>query len=173
MSEAQMDIDNGIGKLVNAGRSLWLAGLGAVAGVEEGTRDLFGRLVERGRPVEERQKKMAEAVADRANRTAQGLGQLVQDTVEYESREMLKRLNVMTRDDVKILAARLETLSKKLDEYAARKEALAAPLILTPADLTPEDLAAAPKPKAARPRQHKTKTVTTPKTKTTTTRSTR
>jgi hypothetical protein len=52
MSEAQMDINNGIGKLVNAGRSLWLAGLGAVAGVEEGTRDLFGRLVERGRPVE-------------------------------------------------------------------------------------------------------------------------
>jgi hypothetical protein len=113
---------------------------------------------------------MAEAVADRAKGTAQGLGQLVQDTVEYESREMLKRLHVMTRDDVKILAARLETLSKKLDEYAARKEALVEPLIVTPDSLTPEDLAAISKPKAARPRQRKTPTTTktTPKTKTTT-----
>src|SRR5215216_6385476 len=160
MSESQMDINNGIGKLAAAGRTLWLAGLGAVAGVEEGTRDLFGRLVERGRPLEERQKKAAEAVIDRANRTAQGLGQLVQDTVEYESREMLKRFHVMTRDDVKILAARLETLSKKLDEYAARKEALVEPLIITP-----DSLSATGTPKAARPRQRKI--TTTPKTKTT------
>lgn len=171
MSEAQMNMDSnngGLGKLFAAGRTLWLAGLGAVAGVEEGTRDLFGRLVERGQPVEDRQKKAVEAVVDRANRTAQGLSQLVQDTVEYESREMLKRFNVMTREDVKLLSARLETLSKKLDEYAARKEATAAPLIITPDSLAAAAVMEASKPKAARPRQRKT-----PTTKPTTKKSTR
>jgi poly(hydroxyalkanoate) granule-associated protein len=164
-----MDSNNGgLGKLFAAGRTLWLAGLGAVAGVEEGTRDLFGRLVERGQPVEDRQKKAVEAVVDRANRTAQGLSQLVQDTVEYESREMLKRFNVMTREDVKLLSARLETLSKKLDEYAARKEATAAPLIITPDSLAAAAVMEASKPKAARPRQRKT-----PTTKPTTKKSTR
>jgi poly(hydroxyalkanoate) granule-associated protein len=151
-----MDMKDGLGgKLVAAGRNLWLAGLGAVVGVEEGTRDLFDRLVERGRPIEKRQKKVAEAVADRANRTAQGLGQLVQDTVEYESREMLKRFNVMTREDVKLLAARLETLTKKVDEYAARKEAAVAPLA-DPLIITPDSLSATAAPKPARPRQRKT-----------------
>jgi poly(hydroxyalkanoate) granule-associated protein len=160
MSEAQMDTTN---KLLAAGRNLWLAGLGAVAEVEEGTLSLFDRLIEKGRPVEARQKKAAEAVAEKAKDTAMGFTQLVQDTVEYESRQMLKRLNVMTREDVKILSARLETLSRKLDEYAARRSAAAieivspegeAAAIVIP-EITPETTIAA-KAKAARPRQRKT-----------------
>jgi hypothetical protein len=100
--------------------------------------------------LEERQKKAAEAVTDRAQRTARELGKLVQDTVAYESRGMLKRLNVMTREDVKILSARLETLSQKLDEYAARRQAAGA-------DMKPETKTATGTPKAAsRPRQRKT-----------------
>jgi hypothetical protein len=50
-----------------------------------------------------------------------GFTRLVEDTVAYESREMLKRFNVMTRDDVKVFSARLETLSRKIDEYAVRR----------------------------------------------------
>lgn len=150
MSEAHVDRNNGIDKLLAAGRSLWLAGLGAVAEVEEGGRDLFGRLVERGRPLGQRlgqrQKKAAEAVADRAQRTAREMGKLLQDTVEYESRGMLKRLNVMTREDVKVLSARLETLSKEIDEYAARRDAATATTPKTPAGA----------PKVTRPRQPKT-----------------
>jgi hypothetical protein len=37
---------------------------------------------------------------------------------------MLKRLNVMTREDVKILSARINTLSKKVDEAVARRHAV-------------------------------------------------
>ena len=147
MSEAQVDMNNGFGKVLATGRSLWLAGLGAVAEVEQEGRELFDRLVERGRPWEERRKRAAEAVADRAQRTARELGKLLQDTVDYESRGMLKRLHVMTRDDVKVLSSRLETLSKKLDDYAARRDAAAA---------TPETKDAAGTPQAARPRQRKT-----------------
>jgi poly(hydroxyalkanoate) granule-associated protein len=152
-------------KLFAAGRNLWLAGLGVVAEVEEGTLNLFGHLIEKGRPVEERQKKAAEAVADKAKGTALGLTQLVQDTVEYESRQMLKRLNVMTREDVKILSARLETLSTKIDEYVARRSEAAieivspegeAAMIIIP-EITPDNLSAVAQPKkAAKPRQRKT-----------------
>ena len=150
MSEAQVENKEAFGKLLAAGRSLWLAGLGAAAQVEEEGRELFDRLVERGRPLEGRQRKAAKAVTERAQRKARELGQLVQDTVAYESRGLLKRLNVMTREDVKILSARLETLSKKIDEYAVRREAAGA-------DVKPETKTATGTPKAAsRPRQRKT-----------------
>lgn len=123
MSQAQTRTDAGFGKLLNAGRNLWLAGLGAVAGVEEGSRELFDRLIERGRPVEERQKKVVNEVADRTNRTVAELKKLLQDQVAWESRGVLKKLNLMTVEDVKILSARLDTLSRKLDEYAVLKAA--------------------------------------------------
>jgi poly(hydroxyalkanoate) granule-associated protein len=125
MSEALEQVDSGFDKLRAAGRNLWLAGLGAVAEVEEGSRELFDRLVERGVPVEGKQKKLAATVTKRANKAARELGKLVEETVEFESRGMLKRLNLMTREDIRILSARLETLSKKINEYAVRHEGAA------------------------------------------------
>lgn len=160
MSEAQMDMTTpAVTKLLAAGRSLWLAGLGVVAEVEEGTQSLFGRLVAKGRPVEERQKKAAEAVAEKAKGTAMGLTQLVQDTVEYESRQMLKRFNVMTREDVKILSARLETLSAKIDQYVARRSAAAIEIVSPEGEaaaIVIPEITTAAKPKTAKPRQRKT-----------------
>jgi poly(hydroxyalkanoate) granule-associated protein len=166
MSEAQMDRTmngtNGVDKLLAAGRNFWLAGLGAVAEVEEGTLSLFDRLIEKGRPVEARQKKAAEAVTEKAKDTAKGFTQLVQDTVEYESRQVLKRLNVMTREDVKILSARLETLSRKIDEYVARRASTTVSDIEIvssegePVAIVIHETTPAAKAKAARPRQPKT-----------------
>lgn len=154
MSEAQIRTDSGFEKLLNAGRNLWLAGLGAVAEVEEGSRDLFDRLIERGRPLEERQKKVVNQVADRTNRTMAELKKLVQDQVAWESRGVLKKLNLMTVEDVKILSARLDTLSRKLDEYAVLKAAQkpAAPEVVETETIILTD---APK-KAARSRNAKT-----------------
>lgn len=125
MDQVQTGIRIGgrVDRLIATGRNFWLAGLGAVAGVEETGLQLFNRLVEMGRPVEERQKKKIEKVAERANLKAQGISQFLTDTVEYESRGMLKKLNLMTREDVKILTARIETLSTKVDEYVARRQA--------------------------------------------------
>lgn len=162
MNEAQVRVDSGFGKVLNAGRNLWLAGLGAAAEVEEGGRGLFGRLIELGRPVEEKQKKVATGVAEKTSQTVKGLGKLVEDTVAYESREMLKRLKVMTEDDVRIFSARLDTLAAKIDEYAALRETMyqmaveqeETKLIIHAAE-------AAAKPKAARTRQTTTVKKTT------------
>jgi len=123
MNNAQEAVDSGLDKLRTAGRNLWLAGLGVVAEVEDGGRELFDRLVERGVPVEGKQKKLAETMTERANKAVRSVGKLVEETVEFEGRGMLKRLNLMTREDVKILSARLETLSRKINEYAVRQQA--------------------------------------------------
>ena len=118
------------------GRSLWLAGLGLAAAVEEGGRSLFGLL---------------EKAGERTGDTVRGLGKLVQDTVEHETRSALKRLGLLTRDDVALLAARLETLSTKIDHLSARQEA--SPLVITGISVT--EPASAPARKAGRPRQLK------------------
>jgi poly(hydroxyalkanoate) granule-associated protein len=137
MSEAQ-GFDKARRDLVSAGRNLWLAGLGAVAKAEEEGRELFDHLVELGRPLEERQRQVLDTVGDGTNETVRELGKLVQDTMEYETKGVLKRFGMMTKDDVKILAARLETLSHKIDELNQKSE---------PATVS------APKPR--RPRQPK------------------
>lgn len=145
MSEAQ-GFDKARRELVSAGRNLWLASLGAVAKAEEEGRDLFDRLVERGRPLEKRQRHALDKVGDRTQETVRELGKLVQDTMEYETKGMLKRFGMMTKDDVKILAARLETLSHKIDELAARQ--------VVALDPEPES-ATVSAPKQRRPRQPK------------------
>jgi poly(hydroxyalkanoate) granule-associated protein len=148
MNEAQ-SIDSGLEKLKSAGRSLWLASLGVVAEVEEGGRDLFGQLVERGRPFEERQRKALEQVGDRTGEAVREATQLVQDTVEFETKGVLKKLGLLTREDVQILTARLETLSRKLDDLAERQSIASAMTAI------PENIAVTPAPKARRPRQRK------------------
>jgi poly(hydroxyalkanoate) granule-associated protein len=110
-------------RLSGVGRNLWLAGVGAVAEVTDAGMETFDRLVELGRPVEEKGKQVVQKVTGRATQTVREAGKLVQDTVEYESRGMLKRLNVMTREDVKALSSRLNSLSKKVDEAVARRHA--------------------------------------------------
>lgn len=156
MNEAQVLVDTGFGKLLNAGRNLWLAGLGAAAEVEQSGRGLFGRLVELGRPVEEKQKKVATDVAEKTTATVKGFGKLVEDTVAYESREMLKRLNVLTQDDVRIFAARLDTLGKKIDEYAAARDTMYRVALEEEETKLIIPAAEAKKPKATRTRSKKT-----------------
>lgn len=98
------------------GRNAWLASLGFVAEVDEQGRDWFDRLVERGRPIAEKQKATFADATDKVERSMRGIGKLVNDTVEYEVRGALGRFGLATRDDLKALERRLETLSRELDE---------------------------------------------------------
>lgn len=122
-----LNIGNAFGRVIHTGRNLWLAGVGAVAEVGEGGLEMFDRLVERGRPVEARQRRRVEAVAGRAARAVRTAGQRVQETVESESRGVLRRLSVMTHEDVTLLSARIQTLSKKVDEVVVARRQAAAP----------------------------------------------
>ena len=122
MNQGRTTATAGIGReLLNAGRNLLLAGIGAVAEVDGARQRLFDRLVERGRPLDERQRKAAEAFADRASGAMHDAGKLFQDTVEYEARQVLKKIGVLTRDDVRVLSARVDLLARRIDEYAAAR----------------------------------------------------
>jgi hypothetical protein len=46
-------------------------------------------------------------------------GKLLGDTAEFEVKGLLRKIGLMTYDDVQALAARLETLSQKIDQLAA------------------------------------------------------
>ena len=152
MNNAQTDegFDKARRELRDAGRNLWLAGLGVVAEVEERSERLdhwFDRLVERGRPVDERQRKAFEEIGERTGATVREMKKLFEDTVQYESKGLLKRLGLMTRDDVKVLAGQIDTLAVKVDElvagYSIQTETAEA---TGPADAAP---------KGRRPRQRK------------------
>lgn len=153
MNQAQ-SIEKGFGRvrhdLLSAGRNLWLAGLGAVAAITEadhGSRELFDRLVERGRPLEEQQRKTFQELGDRTEETVREMRKLLRETVEYEGKGVLKKLGVLTRDDLKVLATRIDTLSQKIDELAAQRQLAAA--------AGPQEPAASTIPAVRRPRQRK------------------
>lgn len=120
--------------ILNAGRTLLRAGIGAVVEADQASQRLVDRLVERGRPLDERQRKAAEAFADRANGAMREAGQLFQDTVEYEARQVLKKFGVLTRDDLRTMSARLDILERQIDEYAAARSVAerAERIIITP-----------------------------------------
>jgi len=155
MSEAQTTTPSGFERtrqeLVNVGRNLWLASLGTLAEVDEAGQKLFDRLVERGRPLDERQRKTVEAFTDRANGAMREAGKLFQDTVEYEGKQILKKMGVLTRDDLRTLGARLDILARQIDEYAAAK-AVAETVIINPDTAAAEEISS-----EHRPRQRKTR----------------
>jgi poly(hydroxyalkanoate) granule-associated protein len=103
-------------EIAATGRNAWLAGLGAVAEADEQGRSLFDRLVERGRPLAEKQKQTFAEAGEKVEKTARELGKLVNDSVEYEVRGALGRFGLATRDDLKALERRLENLSRELDD---------------------------------------------------------
>lgn len=125
MNEAQTNPTPGAADYLNqvrtAGRNLWLAGLGAVgtlADLDREGRHLFDRLVERGRPVEERQKKTVDEWSDRAAERLRTVGERAKDQMRRDLKRALAKAGVPTAEEWNTLTARLEALSATLDELA-------------------------------------------------------
>jgi poly(hydroxyalkanoate) granule-associated protein len=107
--------------LGEAGRNVWLAGMGAVAKVEKEGRDLFDTLVERGRKVEKSQFKALDRTVARTSERVREVSEKVQEQVEERAKEVLHRLGLPTRDDLETLSGRLAALSQKIDRVTAAK----------------------------------------------------
>jgi poly(hydroxyalkanoate) granule-associated protein len=116
------DVGKAGDEVLSAGRNLWLAGLGALAEMRDGGREAFDRLVERGRPVAGRQEDTVRSLGEKTGKVAREVGKLAQETVEYEARAALKRLGVMTREDVARFSRQLDVLERRIDELAARRK---------------------------------------------------
>jgi len=106
----------GGGSLAAAGRSIWLAGVGALAEASDAGRALFDELVERGRRLETRQfRSLDRAVArtaDRVERAGAGVKGRIERTVE----SVVHRADLPSRRDLRELSARLDRLAERIDE---------------------------------------------------------
>lgn len=128
-------------ELSERGREIWLAGLGALARVEEEGEKIFRNLVERGEEFEGRGRKQIEKALDQifeqqkeATRTfdevtkdvtkgvseaAQSVERAVSNTVT----DTLGRIGVPRREEVEELSGKVGQLSEKLDALQAILEA--------------------------------------------------
>lgn len=121
-------------ELTRRGREVWLAGLGAMAAVEEEGSKWFNDLVKRGEEMEEEGKKqLDEAVSDVSERQEQAtktVGKsveetvgMLEETVSRTVRRMMERLDVPAREEVRTLSVKVEELTQKVDRLADALEA--------------------------------------------------
>lgn len=112
-------------ELSKRGRDVWLAGLGALATVEEEGNKLFKRLVERGEQFEEERREELKAASEKAREQRdEALAQIEEAGEETQSLLMdtvntaLERFGVPTRNEVDRLSKKVETLSEQVDNLS-------------------------------------------------------
>ncbi|HUO87401.1 MAG TPA: phasin family protein [Thermoanaerobaculia bacterium] len=103
-----------------AGRTIWLAGLGAIGALEDRGRAVFDDLVARGRRVESGQFKALDRTVCRAADGAEKISEEVREKVHVGLDSVLHRANLPTRDDLAELSARLDRLSERIEHLADR-----------------------------------------------------
>jgi poly(hydroxyalkanoate) granule-associated protein len=99
-----------------AGREIWLAGLGALGRVETEGRELFDRLVKRGRSVEAEQFQVLDKGVAKTAALLEDWSERVQDAVETSLENVLHTMNLPSRQDLNRLSSRLDTLSRKVEK---------------------------------------------------------
>lgn len=105
--------------VVNVGRNVWLAGLGAYSWAEEETRKTFDDLVNRGQKFEKNEKNVVSKTIDDATTKAKDFGTKVEDTVHDTVTTVLHRAGVPSRDEIRTLIDRVEELNKKVEKLQA------------------------------------------------------
>jgi poly(hydroxyalkanoate) granule-associated protein len=118
-------------------REVWLAGLGALASVQEEGSKVFNDLVQKGESWEkERSKELGaarkkveasvEKVAERG-KEAQGDFEKRLDSVESSVERLLGRLSSVVRDEIQGLTGRVDTLAHRVEALAQDVQAGATP----------------------------------------------
>lgn len=116
-------------ELADRGRDVWLAGLGALATVEEEGSKLFARLVERGKEYEnlsaKQVKELTERVSEQQKKAieqAEETTTAAQSAVANTMDKALERFGVPTRSEVTDLSEKVDLLSKQIDKLSKNLE---------------------------------------------------
>jgi poly(hydroxyalkanoate) granule-associated protein len=116
-------------EVADSAHKMFLAGLGAFALAEEEGARWFDRLVDRGRAVEKdgrAEVRKVQQEVGRARRKAEGRVEEWQEGMENQLGRLVERLGIPHRDQIRVLADRVEELTAKV-EAVARGGAAAAP----------------------------------------------
>jgi poly(hydroxyalkanoate) granule-associated protein len=102
--------------VAQAGRQVWLAGLGAAGIVTTGGQAVFSMLVEEGKRVKAMKVvDLVEDVVDNALTPVKAAMKNLDETVQTTSKTVLKRFGVPSRQEVAALTARVEQLIAKVE----------------------------------------------------------
>jgi poly(hydroxyalkanoate) granule-associated protein len=112
-----------------ASREVWLAGLGALATVEEQGTTLYDtlvqqgeKLVERGEGMEKRGRKQLDVLKDEVSERRHAAAEKVETQVYEPMVETLRKLGIPTRAEVQTLSAKVESLTERVNLLIGRLE---------------------------------------------------
>jgi poly(hydroxyalkanoate) granule-associated protein len=108
----------------DAARSIWLAGVGALAMAEEEGSKLFKVLVDKGK----KNQSMAEfpvKTVKSAQKKVGGVWDKIEHGLEERVQAALHRIGVPTRDEIAGLTRRVDAMNKTLSRSQARRRAAA------------------------------------------------
>lgn len=121
-AESTSSTDSLQNELSKRGREVWLAGLGALATVEEEGTKLFGNLVDRGKAFENERRETLQEVTEKAREQGdEALSQLEDASEETQSlllstvHSALERFGVPTQSEIDRLSTKVDTLSQQVD----------------------------------------------------------
>lgn len=114
--------------VMDSAHKVWLAGLGTVKTVGVEGTELFNRLVDRGRDLEETGKREIDSMRGELKKATNKVENRVDelgDRVDRQVGSALHRLGVPTRNEIKTLTKRVEELSMKVDGLVSAKAPVA------------------------------------------------
>lgn len=104
--------------LVESSRKVWLAGLGVVSTVEEGGKNLFSELVEKGKGIEAKGRKQWSKAKSEIGTTTDQIG----DRLDRSVSDVLNRMGVPSASQVEELTSRVEKLMTQVDRLAGESK---------------------------------------------------
>jgi poly(hydroxyalkanoate) granule-associated protein len=104
-----------------AGRQVWLAGLGAVGMAGNTSQAVFGMLVEEGQKIQKQEMKRFDRFVDQATDRMHEISKLVEGRVQATTKVALGRLGLPSRKDVSDLMARVDQLTLKVEGLKTRR----------------------------------------------------
>ena len=156
-----------VGKVEEYSRKIWLAGLGVYSKIDTDGSKLFDTLVKDGEKAEKLSKAAVAKLADGAKSTTSSARTRVEDVKdlalgkwsEFEEafdkrlNNAISRLGVPSREEVKALHTKVETLTKHIEKLTAAAAKVAATKASAASKPAPAKAAAKPvaKPAAAKP----------------------
>ncbi len=156
-----------VGKVEEYSRKIWLAGLGVYSKIDTDGSKLFDTLVKDGEKAEKLSKAAVAKLADGAKSTTSSARTRVEDVKdlalgkwsEFEEafdkrlNNAISRLGVPSREEVKALHTKVETLTKHIEKLTAAAAKVAATKPTAASKSAPAKAAAKPvaKPAAAKP----------------------
>ena len=105
---------------VKRSREVWLAGVGALATVEEEGTSFFSTLVQRGEKVEDQGRKQIDAVREDVAARQKQVTERVENTVYEPLIGAMKRFGVPTRAEVQELSANVDALANRVNALITR-----------------------------------------------------